>query len=288
MENRTKKLVTLLGVLVVIAAGYYIYEFFLAEKPAPPQNVAKVGAPVASKAGPAQATPAAAVPAATTPSVAVPAATTPAAAVPGKPDTIIRVMEKGRQMQYSSPEEFVTKTTLSPSEADDFSKKKLGEAKKGLESARARKDKAAIAAAEADMKLAEELNSLVEARLKESMGKKTYVYAAFGKRDPFMNPFEIPKLYPPIPPNAKPVERVPVEQISLKAVIWNQKGYRAMVVTPDGRGYTVKAGDRIGDKLGVITKVTNNRIYVTEKIKDILGDVEIKNTIMQLHHKEAE
>jgi type IV pilus assembly protein PilP len=103
-----------------------------------------------------------------------------------------------------------------------------------------------------------------------------------------MNPLEIPKVYPPIPPNAKPVEKVAVEQITLKGVIWNHKGYRAMVETPDGRGFTLKTGDRIGDKLGVITKITNNRIFVTEKIKDILGDVETKNTIMQLHHKEAE
>jgi len=287
VENRTKKLVALLGILAVIAAGYYIYEFFLAEKPAPPNIAAKVGAPVAKKVAPSKAAPTAK-PAATTPVAAKPAVTTPAAIVPGKRATTIKVMEKGREMQYSSPEEFATKTTLSPREAEDFSNKKLGEAKKRLEAARAGKDKAAIAAAEDEMKVSEELNAHVAARMKESIGRKTYLYAALGKRDPFMNPLEIPKVYPPIPPNAKPVERVPVEQITLKAVIWNQKGFRAMVVTPDGRGYTVKAGDRIGDKLGVITRVTNDRLYVTEKIKDILGDVETKNTIMQLHHKEAE
>lgn len=273
METRTKKLVTLLVIVAVLTAGFYIYKYFLAEKPAPPKIVAKMGAPVARKAGPAQ---------------VAPGASVPATAVAGKRVITIRVVEKGKEIQYSSPEEFVTKTSLSPVEADDFSKKRLDQAKKGLEAARAGKDKAAIAAAEEDVKVSERLNSLVAVRMRESLGRKTYAYASLGKRDPFMNPLEIPKAYPPIPPNAKPVEKVPVEQISVKAIIWSQKGYRAMVVTPDRRSYTVKAGDRIGDKLGHITKITKNRIYVTEKIKDILGDVETRNTIMQLHHKEAE
>ena len=117
--------------------------------------------------------------------------------------------------------------------------------------------------------------------------KKIYAYASLNKRDPFMDPTKIPKAYLPVPPNAKPYERVPVEQIALKAVLWNNKGFRAMVVTPDGRGYTVKVGDHLGDKRGWITKITERRLYVTEKIPDVLGNVETKNTILQLH-KEAE
>ncbi len=117
--------------------------------------------------------------------------------------------------------------------------------------------------------------------------QKIYTYASMNKRDPFMDPTKVPKVFPPIPPNAKPFERFPIEQIALKAVLWNNKGFRAMVVTPDGRGYTVKVGDHLGDKRGRITKITERRLYVTEKIPDVLGDVETKNTILQLH-KEAE
>lgn len=117
--------------------------------------------------------------------------------------------------------------------------------------------------------------------------KKIYTYASLNKRDPFMDPTKVPKAYPPVPPNAKPYQRVPVEQIALKAVLWNNKGFRAMVVTPDGRGYTVKVGDHLGDKRGWITKITERGLYVTEKIPDVLGNVETKNTILQLH-KEAE
>lgn len=117
--------------------------------------------------------------------------------------------------------------------------------------------------------------------------QKIYTYASMNKRDPFMDPTKVPKVFPPVPPNAKPFERFPIEQIALKAVLWNNKGFRAMVVTPDGRGYTVKVGDHLGDKRGRITKITERRLYVTEKIPDVLGDVETKNTILQLH-KEAE
>ncbi len=60
-----------------------------------------------------------------------------------------------------------------------------------------------------------------------------------------------------------------------------------MIFTPDGRGYTVKSGEPIGDKQGRITRITENSVYVTENIKDILGDVETNKVVLPLH-KEAE
>ena len=102
-----------------------------------------------------------------------------------------------------------------------------------------------------------------------------------------MSPFEVPKVYPPIPRNATPLERVPVEKLTVKAIIWNNKGFRAMIMTPDGRGYTVKTGENVGDKQGRITRITENSVYVTEKIKDILGNVETNKVVLPLH-KEAE
>ena len=79
---------------------------------------------------------------------------------------------------------------------------------------------------------------------------------------------------------------MPVEKLTVKAIIWNNKGFRAMIFTPDGRGYTVKTGD-VGDKQGRITRITESNVYVTEKIKDILGDVETNKVVLPLH-KEAE
>jgi len=113
------------------------------------------------------------------------------------------------------------------------------------------------------------------------------LYASLGKRDPFMSPLEVPKVYPAVPANARPLEKVPSEQIIVKAIMWNEKGYRALVSTPDGRGYTVKAGDSFGNKKGRVAKITENRVYVTEHIKDVLGNVETVNIVLPLH-KEAE
>lgn len=117
--------------------------------------------------------------------------------------------------------------------------------------------------------------------------EKTFTYSSLGKRDPFMNPLEVPKLYPPVPPNARPIERVPAESLVVKAIIWNEKGFRALVVTPDGRGYTVKVGDAIGNKQGRIVKISETRVYVTEHVRDVLGNVEANNIVLQLH-KEAD
>jgi Tfp pilus assembly protein PilP len=283
VEKRTKKLAVILVILLVSAGAYYGYQHVAAKKPAPPRLGVKVGAPLPRGTKP-QATPAA--------PLAVPAPSRagqpgPMAAQAAAPERqVIKVMEKGREVQYGSPEDFLSKTTLSPAEIAGFSHKKLDEARKGLDAARAKGDKAATDRAMADVKLAERIDALVKARALEAP-EKTFIYSSLGKRDPFMSPLEVPKVFPPVSPNAKPLERVPAESLALKAIIWNEKGYRALIMTPDGRGYTVKVGDAIGNKQGRIVKITENRVYVTEHIHDILGNVEANNIVLQLH-KEAD
>jgi len=98
-----------------------------------------------------------------------------------------------------------------------------------------------------------------------------------------MNPLEVPKVYPHVSPDARPVEREDTERLQVKAIMWSKKGYRALIVTPDGRAYTMKDGETIGNKGGKIVKVTEKMVYVTEKIKDILGDVETKNIVLKLY-----
>ena|GEM_PF-2152752 len=117
--------------------------------------------------------------------------------------------------------------------------------------------------------------------------RKPILYASLGKRDPFMSPFEVPKVYPDVRKNARPLERVPAEQVQVRAIVWSQRGYRALVVTPDGRGYTIKTGDKLGNKGGTVVGITDKRVTVIEKIQDILGNIETNKISLQLH-KEAE
>ncbi|MBI5696306.1 MAG: pilus assembly protein PilP [Nitrospirae bacterium] len=160
---------------------------------------------------------------------------------------------------------------------------------KALAAAKSKKDKTATDNAQKDADMAVRLAQLVAVKYPATQAAVSgdKAYSSMGKRDPFMSPLEVPKLYPKIPATASPLERVSTEQLQVKAIMWSSKGYRALVITPEKLGFTVKVGDTLGNKKGKITKITEKRIYVVEKITDILGDVETRNIVLKLH-KEAQ
>ena len=271
--DRPKFLLFVLAGVAVIVVGYYGGSYFTKEPPKQAKISITVGVPKPKAANPATTQPAAA--------PSLPGAPKPAAAGG------IRVMEKGKEVVYASPQDFVARTTLPPSEARAFADRRLTDAKKAEAAARAKGNKAAIDQAAKDVAAAEKLVSLVKSSMVAMPGMKIVPYVSLGRRDPFMSPLEVPKAYPGIPPNAPPLERVPTESLSVKAIVWNAKGFRALLVAPDGRGYTVKVGDRVGDKGGRINKISERRVSVIEKIRDILGDVETRDIVLKLH-KEAD
>jgi hypothetical protein len=135
-----------------------------------------VGAPVAKGTKPS-ASPAA---------PSAPGQQKPGAAQAAPKKKVLTVMEKGREVQYGSPEDFLERTTLTPPEIAGFSHKKMDEAKKDLDAANARGDKAAADRAMAEIKLAERLDALAKARIQEGP-EKSFIYSSLGKRDPFMS-----------------------------------------------------------------------------------------------------
>lgn len=276
MEKRTKILIILLVVLGIAAAGSFFYRYYRARKAPPPKITITMGAPI-KKGAKAKSRPV--------------GGAGPNEAASGAPErqgneVVIKTVEAGKEVQYKTPEDFAAHTKLSQSEAQAYVQLKLDEAHKSLEEARKKKDSDAGDRAEKKIAIYEKAASILKTRVLAGPDKD-YVYSSLGKRDPFMSPFEVPKVYPPIPRDAGPLERVPVEKLAVKAICWNRHGFRAMIVTPDGRGYTVKTGEHIGDKQGWITRITERSVYVTEKIKDILGDVETNKVVLPLH-KEAE
>jgi Tfp pilus assembly protein PilP len=281
VEPRTKKLITVLIIFIVAAVGFYGLRQYKKATLPPPKFTIKMGIPIArpqaATAKPAEAS-------------AAPAVAAVKAGAEKTEPAGFNVAEKGKVIKYKSAEEFVDKTSLTQQELDAYVAKRLAEANKAYSDLKvqgAKADKNASEAAAVEVRDAERLVSLAAQKSKAPEKKVVIVYSAQGKRDPFMNPLEIPKVYPPVPANAKPYERVPAEKLALKAVIWNEKGYRALVTAPDGRGYTVKVGDRLGDKLGRITRITENSVVVVEYIKDILDNVETNTIVLRLNSKEA-
>lgn len=75
--------------------------------------------------------------------------------------------------------------------------------------------------------------------------RPTYVYEIRGRRDPFR---------PLIEPRVKAVKTGPkaglaaleVNEIKLSGIIWEQRGFLALVEAPDGKGYVLRVNDTIG------------------------------------------
>jgi type IV pilus assembly protein PilP len=111
-------------------------------------------------------------------------------------------------------------------------------------------------------------------------------YDPAGRRDPFL-----PVLGQLAPGQADltlpPLQRVGLTDMNLIAVIWGAYGYTAMVQTPDGNGYTVRKGTRMGPNNGVVSAITEKGIIVQERFTDVYGRKQEREYVKLLHPKEG-
>ncbi len=111
-------------------------------------------------------------------------------------------------------------------------------------------------------------------------------YDPSGRRDPFapvlqqLAPGQIDLTLPPL-------QRVGLTDMNLIAVIWGSYGYTAMVQMPDGNGYAVRKGTRIGPNNGVVSAITEKGIVVQERFTDVYGRKQEREYVKLLHPKEA-
>ena len=123
------------------------------------------------------------------------------------------------------------------------------------------------------------LNSMVEP-------VRAHTYDPSGRRDPFVPVLQQGGLGP-IDPTLPPLQRVGLTEINLIAVVWGAYGNAAMVQTPDGNGYTVRRGTRIGPNNGMVTAVTDKGIVVQERFTDVYGSKQEREYVKLLHPKEG-
>jgi type IV pilus assembly protein PilP len=111
-------------------------------------------------------------------------------------------------------------------------------------------------------------------------------YDPAGRRDPFAP--VLSQLAPgQLDPTLPPLQRVNLTDMNLIAIIWGAYGYTAMVQTPDGNGYTVRKGTRIGPNSGVVSTVTEKGIIVQERFTDVYGRKQEREYVKLLHPKEG-
>jgi len=117
-------------------------------------------------------------------------------------------------------------------------------------------------------------------------GGPGFGYDPSGRRDPFAP--VIQELQPgKVDVNLPPLQRVTLTELNLIAIVWGAYGYTAMVQTPEGHGYTVRRGTRIGQNNGVVSAVTERGIIVQERFTDVYGKKQEREYVKLLHPKEG-
>jgi type IV pilus assembly protein PilP len=118
-------------------------------------------------------------------------------------------------------------------------------------------------------------------------GTASYSYDPSGRRDPF-KPVGLEVQEPGAARlDLPPLQRVGLTELSLIGIIWGGFGYSAMVQTPDGKGYTIKRGTRIGPNNGVVSAITENALIVQEQYSDVYGKKQVREYVKHLHPKEG-
>ena len=130
------------------------------------------------------------------------------------------------------------------------------------------------------------VNTSVPSQLSVPDGVVGSGYDPSGRRDPFapiIQEFQPGKTDSTLPP----LQRVTLTELNLIAVVWGAYGYTAMVQTPDGYGYTVRRGTRVGQNNGVVSAVTERGIIVQERFTDVYGKKQEREHVKLLHPKEG-
>lgn len=114
-----------------------------------------------------------------------------------------------------------------------------------------------------------------------------YFYDHAGRREPFAPIIQL-EGKPKIGENVAlpPLERVNVSEINLIGIMWGGFGYVAIVqIPPDGKGYTVRQGTRVGPNDGMVTLITENTVVVRERFSDAYGNKQVREHVKHLRAK---
>ena len=111
-------------------------------------------------------------------------------------------------------------------------------------------------------------------------------YDPSGRRDPFLPMIQLGQQTEQ-DATLPPLQRVGLTELSLIGVLWGNYGYTAIVQTPDGKGYSIRRGTRIGPNNGVVSSITERGIIVQERFTDVYGNKQEREYVKLLHPKEG-
>lgn len=113
-----------------------------------------------------------------------------------------------------------------------------------------------------------------------------YEYTASGFRDPFVPLIKSKDDKDKIKGGGAPLEEFETVDLNLIAILWNKKGYYAVIKLPDGKAYTIREGAKLGLSGGIVSKITKDAVIINEKVRDLRGMMTAKDTILKLHRED--
>ncbi len=114
--------------------------------------------------------------------------------------------------------------------------------------------------------------------------KKTNEEARAGIQDflKFRDPFKQPETQKSSNEQLTDLEKYAVNEFKLTGVMTGPKRMRAMILAPDGKTHFVSEKMKIGNKNGIIAKITTKSLVVKEKLVNALGEEELIETEMSM------
>jgi Tfp pilus assembly protein PilP len=111
----------------------------------------------------------------------------------------------------------------------------------------------------------------------------SYAYTAQGRRDPFVS------LLKPVsesgPGKRRPgMEGFLIQEVALRGIVKDAKGFTAMLVGTDGKSYFCKVGQRLFD--GVITAIDASTVTFRQEVTDPLSSVRSRDVKKTLYPSE--
>ena len=105
---------------------------------------------------------------------------------------------------------------------------------------------------------------------------ENFVYSANTLPDPFspanLKPVSVEKgLRPDLNRRKGPLEQFPLDSLKMVGTISRGKQIWAIVMAPDGTVHRVKVGTHIGQNYGLVTRITEDKVRITELIQGPTG-----------------
>jgi Tfp pilus assembly protein PilP len=123
--------------------------------------------------------------------------------------------------------------------------------------------------------------------------ENSYRYETQGRRDPFETlvkelPPAVVEAGPVIDPNRPrgPLERFDLAALKLMGIAWGERGRRAVIRAPDGKGYFVTVGMYMGQNGGKVAIIEEDHLIIEEKHRDQQGSIIGKTITIQLRRRE--